>query len=791
MRGFTVVALHLLFYLAILQHASSFIPTDTKAAFGFFGISHETQTKNAIKVIWEGYFGKGSATIPSAAMTRALKEIAGANAFVDEDQINGELHFDGESFILGQQRLIDLGNWTVQAVRRNDSIAARKLLGQALHTVQDFYSHSNYLEMLLSTGAKKLVPHPGLGVEGTMFYPLGPTVNTCNPCENALQCGEGCEKNLLPAGLTSGYYGGEPAFKKPTKYKCSHGGLLDTSSLLFGSPVLYAGQGINKDSKSCKFSPHVDYHEQAANLAIIASRQYIIGVVTSKITMNQRALLFGNDLGLNSLWNDYPQWWDLVDDFIRLHKREDPSVFYRRAPMLHNAWHTFVAAKNVHEHGIALVRAMTRDKLHPIQFVKRDAEENATGTDYLGWSEVAAETGGHVIKVSEDEDIEKAADFLKMLSNPDLAEVLSVGGAAQKDDVVNYTFPIDSTLESLLFSTSGVSSFELFSPDGSRYPLDPSMNKNIRVRELSDNIALNISILVPPAGTYTVSLKCSGDYTLSISGKSDLFLVGFRFTEMRGRPGHEGAFPIFGSPVTGQSSLAEAWMHGNFSKGAFEFRAKQNKFIAEQSSIKIDSELSHHGTRFEGQSSSIPADDFMVYMKGVNDQGEEFQRALLHMISPSHVKLDLPKAEAAMLEAGKTVTIPVTVVNTGGVDDSFEIFAVDEKDVVTDVSKDKINLKAGETGTFDLTMEPAQDAVVGSNHILVSVKGTKTRGNKAVVRAVIHPPRREILESEITQRYYANETEQLIKDMIAKEEQGKLRLRSEDFIWRDGAFAGY
>ncbi|KAF3908076.1 hypothetical protein ABW21_db0205205 [Orbilia brochopaga] len=789
MRGLTAITLYLIFYLAILRHAVAFIPTDTKAAFGFFGISHETQTKNAIKTVWEGYFGKGAANIPSAAMNRALKEISGANAFVDEDQVNGELHFDGESFPQGQQRLVNLGAWAVEAVRKNDSIAARKLLGQALHTVQDFYSHSNYLEMLLSSGAKKLVPHPGLGVDGTMFYPLGPAVNTCNPCDNALSCGDGCEKNLLPAGLTSGYYGGEPNYKKPTKFKCSHGGLLDSSSLLFGSLPTNVGQGINKDSKSCTFSPHVDFHAQAANLSIIASRQYIINVVTSKITQNQRALLFGNDLGLNSLWNDYPQWWDLVDDFIHLHKREDPGIVHRRATTLHNAWHTFVAAKNVHEHGIALVRATTRDKLHPIQFVRRDAVENVTDRLNSGWRDIATETGGHVIKVDEDADIEKTAEFLKMLSNPDLAEILSVGGSAERDQVVDFTFPIDSSLESLLFSTSGVASFELFSPDGSRYPLDPAANKNIRVRELSDNIALDISISVPPPGAYRISLRCSGDYTLSVSGKSDLFLAGFRFTEMRGRPGHEGAYPIFGSPVSGQSSLAEAWMHGTFSNGALEFRSKQNMFIAEQRSIKVDSELSHHGTRYEGQSSEIPADDFMIYLKGVDGQGKEFQRALLHMVTPSQVKLDLPKAEAAMLEAGKTATVPVTVVNVGDIDDNFEIFAVDEKDVVTHLSQDKISLKAGESGTFDLIMEPAKDAVVGSNHILLSVKGSKTRGNKVVVRAVIHPEPRVMLESDITTRYYANETEQMIKDMIEREEQGTLHLRSEDFIWREEASA--
>ncbi|KAJ6263716.1 hypothetical protein Dda_2286 [Drechslerella dactyloides] len=775
-----LTTLHFLLCLVTLPHVLAFIPTDLKAAFGFFGTSHETQTKNAIKLIWKAYFGEGAANIPTAAMTRALKEISGANAFVDEDQEKGELHFDGESFTEGQERLVDFANWTIEAVRNNDSIGARKLLGQALHTVQDFYAHSNYLEMQLAAGSKKLVPHPGLGIEGTMFHPLAKTVDTCKPCENSIQCTEGCEKNLLPAGLTSGYYGGEPNYPKPSKFKCSHGGFLDTSSLLFGAPAVYFGQGINKDSKSCKFSPHVDFHDRAAELATVATRLYIINTVTSKITQQQRALLFGTDLGAYSLWNDYPEWWDYVDDFIKLHKREDPTIVHRRATALRKGWHTFVAAKNVHEHGVALARAVARDKFHPLQFVRRDLPENLT--DYSGWKDVATETGGHVIKIGENDDIEKTADFLKMLSQPDFAEILSVAGVAQKDAVVDFTFSIDSTLESLLFSTSGVGSFELFYPDGCRYPLDPSANKYVHKRELSDNIAVNITS-VPAPGAYKISLRCNGDYTLSISGNSSLFLAGFQFVEIRGRPGHEGAFPIFGSPVTGQSSLVEAYVHGNFTDGAFEFRTKGNEFIVEQSAIKVDTEVLHHGTRFEGESTPIPTDEFMVYMKGVNDKGEEFQRALIHMISPSHVKLSLPKAEAAMLQAGKVATVPVTVLNVAEFDDTYDIFAVDEKDVITHVSQNQMLLKAGETGTFDVTMQPAQDAVVGSNHILVSVKGRRTRGNKAVVRAVIHPEPTVTPDSEITQHYYANETEQLILDMIEQDNQGKLLLGPDDFVW--------
>ncbi|XP_077460412.1 von Willebrand factor A domain-containing protein 7-like isoform X1 [Stigmatopora argus] len=90
---------------------------------------------------------------------------------------------------------------------------------------------------------------------------VGPTVPTCRNCK-----GDNCDDNILPEVLekkllTSGYFG---IFK--TKGKCSHGGKPDVSSLL--EPV----GGINKDTNS---SNHGSLHIQAANLATIATTELL------------------------------------------------------------------------------------------------------------------------------------------------------------------------------------------------------------------------------------------------------------------------------------------------------------------------------------------------------------------------------------------------------------------------------------------------------------------------------------------------------------------------------------
>lgn len=78
--------------------------------------------------------------IPSLtqSMVKARDAITKANAGGDKDQERSALHFDGKNFQGGQDRPTDN---TVSALQGNDASQGRSLLGQVLHTVQDFYSH--------------------------------------------------------------------------------------------------------------------------------------------------------------------------------------------------------------------------------------------------------------------------------------------------------------------------------------------------------------------------------------------------------------------------------------------------------------------------------------------------------------------------------------------------------------------------------------------------------------------------------------------------------------------------
>ncbi|XP_037699604.1 LOW QUALITY PROTEIN: von Willebrand factor A domain-containing protein 7 [Choloepus didactylus] len=205
--------------------------------------------------LFAAYFGPGS---PSRRFRAALGEVSRANAaqdFLPTSRNDPELHFDAERLGQGRLRVAGALRETLVAARALDHTLARQRLGAALHALQDFYSHSNWVEL----GEQQ--PHPHLLWPRQKLQSLAQVGDpTCSDCEEL-----SCPGNLLGVPLlTSGYFGTHPP-KPPGK--CSHGGHFDRSS------SQHPRGGINKDSTSPGFSPHHTLHLQAARLALLASIQ--------------------------------------------------------------------------------------------------------------------------------------------------------------------------------------------------------------------------------------------------------------------------------------------------------------------------------------------------------------------------------------------------------------------------------------------------------------------------------------------------------------------------------------
>ena len=213
-------------------------------------------------------FGSSSS---ASDFVNAIETVATANADVDGDEsANTAAHFDAENILAGNRRLLALFSAAVRHAVAEQYDDARTSIGQLLHGLQDFYSHSNWIEMgHRSPNADLVKPNR----QPTNI--ASSTTPTCTNCYSFLPRLE-CRDNLVTDTLlTTGYYSNQDK-EKPSaetlrgggssgRGKCSHGGVLDFSALR------QANGGINKDSTSAVFSPHHYLHEVAIAVATEAT----------------------------------------------------------------------------------------------------------------------------------------------------------------------------------------------------------------------------------------------------------------------------------------------------------------------------------------------------------------------------------------------------------------------------------------------------------------------------------------------------------------------------------------
>lgn len=275
-------------------------------------ITHEKITEEAIRQLieQENYIPGVNRITPS--MRKAIDAIKEGNTGTDlgTDFFVSEAHATEETFSGFQNRLqLNLVRMIINLADRGRDAKpgrARQSLGTSLHTIQDFYSHSNWVEM----GNYHVSNILGRGL--TFPNTAGrnePTCNDCNKCQGA-----SCNNNVTKSKLTTAYYGLYPNSTKPSG-KCSHGAKpirVNVPNPLFpriGPPFFTrtivenpdttenepARGGISKDSLDCEDAPHSYLHRDATGVALRATKDYLVRVVKadSRMTIPKLKRLFG------------------------------------------------------------------------------------------------------------------------------------------------------------------------------------------------------------------------------------------------------------------------------------------------------------------------------------------------------------------------------------------------------------------------------------------------------------------------------------------------------------------
>ncbi|KAJ5046313.1 uncharacterized protein L3040_003560 [Drepanopeziza brunnea f. sp. 'multigermtubi'] len=239
-------------------------------------------------------------------MKSARDEMTKANAKVDDIENLASYHCDGESFDEAQVRIQEKKKAAIAALQANSPLTAvaRDNIGQALHTIQDFYSHSNWAELGNRETNLDLIRGTNMSEYVATFEE-----RTCVDCKKVarpsdshsikpLACGGfNCSENTNGFWkVTSGYHHNEdrPLNGVPIPdYKCHHGGPTDNPAGPAIGILTGTNPGINKDSLSCHWSPHSDLHTPAATLATAATEQFFDDIRDALNSDRLLRLLFG------------------------------------------------------------------------------------------------------------------------------------------------------------------------------------------------------------------------------------------------------------------------------------------------------------------------------------------------------------------------------------------------------------------------------------------------------------------------------------------------------------------
>ncbi|MBB4594642.1 pre-peptidase C-terminal domain-containing protein [Xanthomonas cannabis] len=705
----------------------------------------------------------------------AIEQIQDANETTDDIPrrnaalFHPEWHFTNEQFsaasasILRDKAEIIANLPSAGSNLPGDPALARKRLGRALHTIQDFYSHGNYVEQGNSTIKAEL---------GVSVLP--------NPSATADQC---LDPNSLMNGtgssVTTAYFVGEiwdflPGFPGARgcrtdlmpKNKCFHGNYTP------------ACQGINKDldavgaaEEGVAMNPN---HPEARRLAVAASKAFLNALVAD-LAGNDRALaalfdvkgslgflidtttsmspsIAGVTSTVEKIIADVQQDNNIAPDSYVLTTFGDPYV---DAPIFTSDPQALLSAlRSISLHGggtdcpeltnTGLLAALNASSPMSQLYVFTDATSkdqekqgeaiavarakgikvtyaltgscSPTDPSYI---RIANETGGQVLRLTPSQIPRTAPLIVSRLGSGLQSIAIKTGVAAASTPGTEIAVDADMSVLSISVTTpannSGASyAVQIRKPNGELLKAT-DVGASINAIE-SGTIAVQQA---PEPGIWRVHVSGSGTYELSASGKSEVQLLKFGFVQSSGDI-HGGYSPIAGQPLAGESAIAEAKLVGASSGVTWSL---VNESGGNLGAVLLTRNFVHDGDPSAAMGLvSPPSVPFRLVAAGLDATGTRFTRVHPTLFRGQSIELETVEILSQDAAQGEVTKIPFKIKNHGAAA-TFAISSSATNNVTTVANTNEIAVAAGSEATFEISAQVPAATPEGSN-IEVTVSAT-------------------------------------------------------------------
>lgn len=710
-------------------------------AFAFKPGIHKDISRDAMRTITTTVDGGRTITFTD----KAIEEVRKANWRTDIGLgfFRGKNHFTEELFSASSQRLIDLKEGIIADITatRPDGEAARKKLGTAHHTLQDFYAHSNWIERG-NTGIFSSLGRSALGNPS-------PATAVCPGDPEVLPAGGGV---ILTTGFYSRLFGCGPI---QVVGKCYHGN------------VPAGCDGIHKDS------PGRPFHATARDLATQATVDYIeliladprvqsndlakkclLGVANGSlgVVIDDTGSMGPEISGVRSQvaqivsrvrgTDDEPKQYLLVrfgdPDVGPPFTTDDPDQFLARVNALSPSGGGDCPELSM----TALLQAIGTSFEDSTLFLFTDASAKDAGlvrgvgalatakniriSALLTGScspidpayvDVVERTGGQLFFLNQFE-ISSIFDLINPQLRDDFTTVLLTKDVISSE-TRTFSVPVDATMEQAIFSVAldFRTSIEVLDPSGTPVAAgDP----DVKITDLSTGRIVTVS--TPATGTWQIVATGSGELSVSAFANSPIDFRTFEFVE-RVNPVHEALAPIPGQPVVGSFPTGLAFLLGDVGAGVdFELLDTAGQLLSPVALTRGDPDAAEE--EFVG-AVTLPSVPFRVSARGLDSEGNTFQRLFPPVFRAQTVEVGLDLSTTPdTLPAGFTTTLEFTVTNLGSAD-TFVIAATDNLGLVSAVRPSVVSLGLGESATVEVDVTVPTGTAEGTV-LLLSVTASST-----------------------------------------------------------------
>ncbi|XP_056590286.1 von Willebrand factor A domain-containing protein 7 [Triplophysa dalaica] len=647
-------------------------------------------SKLTVATVQKACSSSNSALLKATNFKLAIVQISLNNIAVDRKQFSNAHHFDNEAFREGRD-LITQGIAKVKInLKEGDYMAARINLGTVTHSLQDFYSHSNWVELGYAGPYSDLIK-PDI--------PLAKTADsktaTCKSCVN-----DDCTDNILPEIqknkiLTSGYF--SLVFPKKPAGKCSHGG-FDATSLK--DPT----GGINKDDVD---SDHGFLHPRAAYMAIDATMElledirqavnqtaflrllgltqisalvFVIDTTGSmsdeiaevkKVSINiidsrtgtaveptEYMLITFNDadVGLTRT-GDIDNFKQQINSLSSSGGGDFPEmclsgllVALTRAPPSSDIF-VFTDASAKDSALKSAVEAMIESTASTVTFLltssvssrrKREVSDSQSSSsrpmsqsEIQLYKDLTQVSGGQTLEVTKT-TLSEASTAITDTFASGLVTVLQVARSA--GSAGNFSFPLDTSLSSVTVYITGSSLvFTLYSPTGVSQS-DSVTDGSLGIIQTVGNLKKIKLKSNSQTGEWSIDINSTSSYTLRVIGQSSVNILSY-FVEIS-QEGHSDSWgQIFTRPSIGQNATLFLSVTGGESVTVTDVLlvdASESNFV--KGSVK-----SVGGTDYLVSLNRIPEGTFGLRLKGLlNNSSNRFQRQSSNHRKGSRITVKAP-----------------------------------------------------------------------------------------------------------------------------------------------------